>query len=96
MARREEIPMARRFRAASQLQNELLRLLMPRRSRLEDQVSERVRPRLAEVGRTMAGRPAAQILSVLESVVRAAGATPDMKALEEFAQDIHHGENPFV
>ena len=87
--------MARRFRATSELQNELLRLLMPRRARLDEQVSEQVRPRLAEVGRTMAGRPSGEILSRLESVIRAADATPDMTALAEFAQEIHDGENPF-
>jgi hypothetical protein len=87
--------MARRFRHPSQLEGELLRLLRPASRRLEEQVSEQVRPRLADVGRTMTGRPAAEIVVALEEVVRAAGATPNMAALAEFAEQIHEGHNPF-
>jgi hypothetical protein len=79
----------------SRLQEELLRLLRPRSRRLDQQLSERVRPALAEVGRTSAGRPPAEIVAALEEVIRAAGGTPDRAALEEFARDIAAGENPF-
>ena len=87
--------MARWSRSTSPLQRELLRLLRPPSPRLAEQVSERVRPRLAEVGRTHAGRPPAQIVAVLEAVVRSAGAQPDMTALAEFAEEIAAGRNPF-
>jgi hypothetical protein len=88
--------MARRSPPRSELQRELLRLLRPRSARLARQPSERVRPGLAEVGRTHAGRPAAEILPVLEDVVRSAGVEPDRAALTEFAEAIERGENPFA
>jgi hypothetical protein len=79
----------------SRLQEELLRLLRPHSRRLDQQLSERVRPALAEVGRTSAGRPPEEIVAALEEVIRSAGGTPDRAALEEFARDIAAGENPF-
>jgi hypothetical protein len=82
-----------RFR--SNLQAELLRLLRPADPRLTQQLSERVRPRLHEVARIHAGRPAAEIVGALEDVVRSAGARPDRTALAEFAEDISRGGNPF-
>lgn len=84
------------YRAGAQLQQELLRLLRPLHRRLGEQLSERVRPRLAEIGRTHAGRPAPEILAALDEAVRAAGGTPDRRALEEFADDIAQGRNPFL
>jgi hypothetical protein len=88
--------MARRPLPQSDAQRELLRLLRPPVRRLARQESERVRPGLAEVGRTYAGRPAAEVLIALEAVVRAAGATPDLDALTEFAAAVEDGENPFA
>ena len=88
--------MARRSPPESAAQRELLRLLRPPVPRLARQASERVRPGLAEVGRTHAGRPAAEVLVALEAVVRAAGATPDLGALTEFAAAIEDGQNPFA
>jgi hypothetical protein len=88
--------MARRSNPGAGLQQELLRLLRPPNPRLAQQLSERVRPGLAEVGRTHAGRPAAEVLPALEDVVRSYGGTPDRTALAEFAEDIAAGENPFV
>ena len=88
--------MARRFLPESPIQRELLRLLRPPEPRRRLQAAERVRPGLAEVGRTHAGRPAAEVLAALEEVVRGAGAEPDRKALTEFAEAIENGENPFV
>ena len=88
--------MARKSRhSSSVLQEELLRLLRPASRRLQEQPSERIRPRLAEIGDEFAGRPAAEILPVLEEAVRSVGARPDMTALGEFAEDISRGENPF-
>ena len=46
-------------RPGSHLQEELLRLLRPRSRRLEQQLSERVRPALAACATTLAGKPAA-------------------------------------
>jgi hypothetical protein len=80
----------------SELQRELLRLLRPPSPRLAQQAGERARPGLAEVGRTFAGRPAAEVLAALEEVVRAAGAEPDRAALTEFAEAIEGGGNPFA
>jgi hypothetical protein len=88
--------MARKPRPSSALQRELLRLLRPDHRRLREQPSERILPRLVEIGNGYAGRPAAEILPVLEEAVRSAGARPDMSALREFAEDISRGENPFV
>jgi hypothetical protein len=88
--------MARRSIPGSPLQRELLRLLRPPVPRLTHQASERARPGLAEVGRTYATRPAAEVLAALEEVVRAAGAEPDRVALTEFAEAIEGGENPFA
>ena len=88
--------MARRYMPESELQRELLRLLRPPSPRLAQQAGERARPGLAEVGRTFAGRPAAEVLAALEEVVRAAGAEPDRAALTEFAEAIEGGGNPFA
>ena len=88
--------MARRSRPPSALQRELLRLLRPDDPRLREQPSERIRPRLAQIGDEYAGRPAEEILPVLEEAVRSMGATPDMAALREFAEDIAAGRNPFA
>jgi hypothetical protein len=82
-------------RPGSHLQRELLRLLRPADPRLAKQPSERARPGLAEVGRTHAGRPPAEIVEALEAVVRSVGADPDRAALEEFAAQIAAGQNPF-
>ena len=79
----------------SNLQAELLRLLRPADPRLERQLSEQVRPRLQQVGRSHAGRPAAEIVAALEEVVRSAGGRPDHTALAEFAEEISRGGNPF-
>ena len=87
--------MARWSSRSSAMQRELLALLRPRSARLEQTLSEQVRPKLAEVGRAYAGRPEAQIVPVLEAVVRSAGAQPDMAALHEFAELIAAGKNPF-
>lgn len=84
-----------RSRFGSDLNRELLRLLRPHNPRLEQQVSEQVRPQLAAVGRSHSGRPSAEIAAALESVVRSAGAEPDRAAIAEFADDISRGENPF-
>jgi hypothetical protein len=94
-ASREEVPMNGGPRFRSNLQAELLNLLRPANPRLERQVSEQVRPRLQEVGRSHAGRPAAEIVAALEEVVRSAGARPDRTALTEFAEEICRGGNPF-
>jgi hypothetical protein len=88
--------MARRPMPESELQRELLRLLRPPSPHLARQAGERARPGLAEVGRTHAGRPAAEALAALEEVVRSAGAEPDRAALTEFAEAIERGENPFT
>ena len=87
--------MARKSRPSSALQQELLRLLRPAHQRLTEQPSERIRPRLAEIGTEYAGRPAAEILPMLEEAVRSVGARPDMAALSEFAEEIAEGRNPF-
>jgi len=87
--------MARRPRPPSALQRELLRLLRPDDPRLQAQPSERIRPRLAQIGDDYAGRPPEEVLPVLEEAVRSVGATPDMAALREFAEDIAVGTNPF-
>jgi hypothetical protein len=88
--------MARRppFRPA--LQEGLLDLLRPPAPRLAAQLSEVLRPRLAEVGRDYAGRPAGEVRAALENVVRSAGGAPDLHALTEFAEQIEAGQNPFV
>jgi hypothetical protein len=88
--------MTPRFRRESPLQQELLRFLRPPVPQLAEQVSERARPRLAEVGRTHAGRPATEILIALEDAVRSVGGEPDRAALAEFAEQIEAGENPFT
>jgi hypothetical protein len=82
-------------RPGSRLQEELLRMLRPRDPRREEQLSERVRPGLAEVGRTYVGRPPEEIVAALEAVIRVHGGTADRVALAEFAQQIAEGENPF-
>ncbi len=81
--------------AGRDLQRELLRLLRPADRRLARQLSEQARPGLAEVGRTHAGRPPAEILAALVEVVRAKGGEPNLAALREFAEEISRGENPF-
>lgn len=88
--------MARRTPLRPGLQEGLLDLLRPPSPRLAAQLSERLRPRLAEVGRDRAGRPAAEVRAALEDVVRSAGGAPDLDALSEFAEQIEAGENPFV
>jgi hypothetical protein len=80
----------------SNLQRELLGLLMPHVRRRAGLLSERVAPALAEVGRTYAGRPAEEVFPALEQVVTAAGGTPDRTALREFAEQIEAGTNPFT
>ena len=87
--------MARRPSSPHTLQQELLRLLRPPHRRLQQQPSERIRPRLAEIGAGYAGCPAAEILPLLEEAVRSVSARPDMEALREFADEISRGENPF-
>ena len=86
--------MARRARAG--VQEELLHLLQPPVPRRAGLPSERVAPRLAEIGDSLAGRPADEVLAALEAAVREVGATPDRTALQEFATQIEAGENPFV
>jgi hypothetical protein len=88
--------MTPRFRPESALQRELLGLLRPPVPQLARQVSERARPRLAEVGRTHATRPAAEVLVALEEAVRSVDGEPDRTALAEFAEQIEAGENPFL
>jgi hypothetical protein len=88
--------MARRTPPQSPLQNELLRYLRPPVPRLAQQVSEQAAPRLAEVGRSHSGRPAAEVMVALEAAVRSVGGEPDMAALTEFAEQIEAGENPFA
>jgi hypothetical protein len=88
--------MTPKSRPESALQRELLGLLRPPVPQLARQVSERARPRLAEVGRTHATRPAAEVLVALEEAVRSVGGEPDRTALAEFAEQIEAGENPFV
>jgi hypothetical protein len=88
--------MPRRTRPQSPLQRELLRLLRPPMPQLARQVSEQAAPKLAEVGRSHAGRPAAEVLPALEEAVRLVGGEPDLAALAEFAEQIEAGENPFV
>lgn len=78
------------------LQGELLRLLQPPSRRRSELVSERVAPTLAGIGDAMAGRPAEEVHAALDAAVRAAGATPDQRALREFAARIEAGDNPFV
>lgn len=87
--------MPRRFAGGERVQQELLRLLRPPSRRLAAQLSERVRPDLAAVARSSAGRPQPEIVAALEAVIRQAGGTPDIKALTEFAADIAAGGNPF-
>jgi len=88
--------MARRPPPQSPLQSELLRYLRPPVPRLAAQVSEQAAPRLADVGRSSAGRPAAEVLIALEDAVRSVGGEPDMAALREFAEQIEAGDNPFL
>lgn len=80
----------------SNLQRELLGLLMPHVRGRAGLLSERVAPALAQVGRTHAGRPAEEVFPALEQVVLAAGGTPDRAALREFAEQIEAGTNPFT
>jgi hypothetical protein len=87
--------MGRKPWPSSALQRELLRLLRPAYRRLQEQPSERIRPRLAEIADEYAGRPVAETLPALEEAVRSVGARPDMTALREFAEEISRGENPF-
>jgi hypothetical protein len=95
-ASRGEVPMHGGPRSRPNLQAELLNLLRPADPRLQEQPSERIRPRLAQIGDEYAGRPAGEVLPVLEEAVRSVGATPDMAALQEFAEDIASGTNPFT
>ena len=88
--------MARRPLFRPGLQEGLLDLLRPPSPRLAAQLSEQLRPRLAEVGHGHAGRPAAEVRVVLEEVVRSAGGVPDLDALTEFAEQIEAGQNPFA
>jgi hypothetical protein len=88
--------MTPRFRRESALQRELLEFLRPPVPQLARQVSEQARPRLAEVGRSHATRPAAEVLVALEEAVRSVGGQPDRAALAEFAEQIEAGENPFT
>jgi hypothetical protein len=85
-----------RSRPESPLQRELLRFLRPPVPQLERQVSEQAAPLLAEVGRTLAGRPAAEVSAALEDAIRSVGGEPDRAVLAEFAEQIEAGENPFV
>ncbi|MFD2091059.1 hypothetical protein [Blastococcus deserti] len=85
-----------RHRRESALQRELLAFLRPPVPRLAAQVSEQARPRLAEIGRSHAHRPAAEVLVALEAAVRSVGGEPDRVALTEFAEQIEAGENPFA
>ncbi len=85
--------MARRSRAG--LHEELLRYLQPPVPRRAELLSERVAPALAGIGDSMAGRPADEVFAALDAAIRAAGGTPDPKALREFAAQIEAGENPF-
>ncbi|MGR7027400.1 hypothetical protein [Geodermatophilus sp. URMC 62] len=80
----------------SGLQEELLRLLRPPVPRRAELLSERVAPALAAIGDRMAGRPADEVLEVLDAAVRDAGGTPDRAALREFAAQVEAGENPFT
>jgi hypothetical protein len=88
--------MAPRSRPQSPVQDELLRLLRPPSPQLARQPSELAHPRLAEVGRAFANRPATEVVAALEAAVRSVGAEPDMAALAEFAEQIEAGENPFT
>jgi hypothetical protein len=88
--------MARRTPPQSPIQRELVRLLRPPVPQLARQVSEQAAPRLAEVGRSHAGRPAAEVRPALEEAVRSVGGEPDRAALTEFAEQIEAGENPFL
>jgi hypothetical protein len=85
-----------RFRRESAMQRELLSYLRPPVPQLARQVSELARPGLVEVGRSHAGRPAAEVLVALEYEVRSVGGEPDRAALTEFAELIEAGENPFT
>jgi hypothetical protein len=87
--------MARKPIPSSALQRELLRLLRVDHRRLSEQPSERLQPRLAQIGDEYVGRPADEIVPVLEEAVRSVGTVPDMPALLEFAEDIAGGANPF-
>ncbi|MGY1633193.1 hypothetical protein ACI784_15950 [Geodermatophilus sp. SYSU D01186] len=78
------------------MQEELLRLLQPPVPRRAELPSERVAPRLAEIGDALAGRPADEVFAALAAAVREVGATPDPAALREFATLIEAGENPFT
>jgi hypothetical protein len=80
----------------SGLQRELLRLLQPLVPQRERLVSERIAPQLSEVARRLSGRPAEEVLAALEAVVTRAGATPDRRALTEFAAQVEAGEDPFA
>lgn len=88
--------MAHSSRPQSAVQRELLRFLRPPVPQLARQPSEQAHPRLAEVGRAFANRPAAEVQAALEAAVRSVGAEPDMTALAEFAEQIEAGENPFT
>ncbi|SFK38301.1 hypothetical protein [Geodermatophilus ruber] len=87
--------MSRKPPIGAALQRELLHFLRPPSRRLAQQVSEQVRPRLSVVARSSSGRPADEVRAALEEVVRSAGATPDLEALTEFAEQIEAGHNPF-
>jgi hypothetical protein len=88
--------MARWSPPQSPLQRELLRLLRPPVPHLARQVSEQAAPRLAEVGRSHAGRPAAEVLVALEEAVRSVGGEPARAPLAEYAEQIEAGHNPFT
>jgi hypothetical protein len=80
----------------SGLQEELLRLLQPPVPRRAGLLSERVAPELAEIGRSLAGRPAEEVAAALETAIRNAGGTPDRAAVRDFAAQIEDRENPFA
>jgi hypothetical protein len=82
-------------RPGFRVQEELLRLLRAPNPRLDQQLSERIRPDLAEIGRTYAGRPPEEIVVALDAIIRTSGGRPDRAALCEFAEEISRRENPF-
>jgi hypothetical protein len=86
--------MVRRSRSA--LQEELLRLLQPPVPQRAGLLSERVAPVLAEIASRLAGRPVDEVVVALESAICDAGGAPDLRALEEFAEQIQAGDNPFA
>ena len=78
------------------LQAELLHLLQPRVPRREQLVSERVAPTLADIGDSMVGRPADEVLAALAAAVRNAGSSTERTALRGSAAQIDAGDNAFA